>query len=82
MTGGGSGPGCALRSLIVGASQGIGAAAARHFASQGARLVTGARNVRALEALRDELRGQGHEVDVIRIDVSDRATIDAVAQRA
>ncbi|MFJ3991283.1 SDR family NAD(P)-dependent oxidoreductase [Streptomyces sp. NPDC090032] len=58
LTGGDSGPGCALRSRIVGASQGIGAAVARRFASQGARLVTGARNVRALEALRDELRGQ------------------------
>src|SRR5688500_150453 len=68
--------------LIIGASQGIGAAAARHFASQGARLVIGARNVEAIEALRDELRGQGHEVEAIRIDVTDRATIDAAVQQA
>jgi NAD(P)-dependent dehydrogenase (short-subunit alcohol dehydrogenase family) len=68
--------------LIIGASQGIGAAAARHFASQGARLVIGARNVEAIEALRDQLRGQGHEVDAIRIDVTDRVTIDAAVQQA
>jgi short-subunit dehydrogenase len=48
--------------LIVGASQGIGAAAARHFAAEGARLVIGARNVDATTAIRDELRSQGHDV--------------------
>ncbi|WP_066373795.1 SDR family NAD(P)-dependent oxidoreductase [Herbidospora mongoliensis] len=68
--------------LIIGASQGIGAAAARHFAAEGARLVIGARNVEAIEALRDELRGQGHEIDAIRVDVTERPTVDAAVQRA
>ncbi|WP_020122014.1 SDR family NAD(P)-dependent oxidoreductase [Streptomyces canus] len=68
--------------LIIGASQGIGAAAARHFATQGARLVIGARSLETLEKLRDELRAQGSEVEAVRVDVTDRASIDAAVQRA
>ncbi len=63
--------------LIIGASQGIGAAAARHFAAEGARLVIGARNVDATTAMRDELRSQGHDAESIVIDVTDRDTIAA-----
>jgi NAD(P)-dependent dehydrogenase (short-subunit alcohol dehydrogenase family) len=63
--------------LIVGASQGIGAAAARHFAAEGARLVIGARNLDATTAMRDELRSQGHDAESVFIDVTDRATIAA-----
>ena len=61
--------------LIVGASQGIGAAAARHFAAEGARLVIGARNREATTALRDEFRDQGREAESVFVDVTDRATI-------
>ena len=68
--------------LIIGASQGIGAAAARHFAAQGARLVLGARNLQATTRLRDELRARGHEAEAIAVDVTDRASIDAVVQLA
>lgn len=63
--------------LILGASQGIGAAAARHFAAEGARLVIGARNLEALEAIRDELRATGAEVEAITVDVTDRSDLDA-----
>ncbi|MFJ4828862.1 SDR family NAD(P)-dependent oxidoreductase [Streptomyces sp. NPDC088747] len=66
--------------LILGASRGIGAAAAQHFAEQGARLVIGARTLSAVEALRDRLRAQGHEVVAVRADVTDPAEVaDAVA---
>lgn len=68
--------------LIVGASQGIGAAAARHFAAEGARLVLGARNLEAITAIRDELRGQGREVESIFVDVTDRDTIAAAVDLA
>lgn len=61
--------------LVIGASQGIGAAAARHFAAQGARLVIGARNLEATTALRDELRAEGHAVEAVRIDVTEPDTI-------
>ena len=46
--------------LITGASRGIGAAVARRFAAEGARLVLLARTVGALEELDDEIRADGH----------------------
>jgi NAD(P)-dependent dehydrogenase (short-subunit alcohol dehydrogenase family) len=67
--------------LIIGASAGIGAAAAREFAAEGARLVIGSRNLDALTALQDELREAGAEIEAVRIDVTDRASIDAAVQR-
>jgi A-factor type gamma-butyrolactone 1'-reductase (1S-forming) len=66
--------------LIVGASQGIGAAAARHFAAQGARLVLGARNVDATTALRDELRAAGHQAEAVFVDVTQNDTIEAAVR--
>lgn len=68
--------------LIVGASQGIGAAAARHFTAEGARLVIGARNIDATTALRDELRGKGSEVESVFVDVTDNDTIAAAVALA
>lgn len=59
--------------LILGASQGIGAAAARHFAAEGARLVLASRNLNALNTLRDELREIGSEVETISVDVIDNS---------
>ncbi|MGH2369843.1 MAG: SDR family NAD(P)-dependent oxidoreductase, partial [Chloroflexota bacterium] len=45
--------------LITGASSGIGRAAARLFAHEGADLALVARNTAALEALADEVRAYG-----------------------
>lgn len=61
--------------LIVGASQGIGAAAARLMAKQGAKLTIGARSTDAITAIRDELRDVGYQVEAVAIDVTDPATI-------
>jgi len=61
--------------LIVGASQGIGAAAARIFAAADAHLVIGARNLQATTTMRDELRADGHEAEAVRIDVTERESI-------
>jgi A-factor type gamma-butyrolactone 1'-reductase (1S-forming) len=66
--------------MIIGASQGIGAAAARYFAQRGARLVLGARNHEAVEALRDELRHGGHDAEAVQLDVTDRDTVDAAVK--
>jgi A-factor type gamma-butyrolactone 1'-reductase (1S-forming) len=68
--------------VIFGASSGIGAAAAKLFAEEGARLVIAARRVDRLEALRDELVSAGHEVDVLKADVTSMAEVGAVVDRA
>lgn len=68
--------------VIFGASSGIGEAAARLFAEEGARLVIAARRVDRLEALRDELTGAGHEVEVLKADVTSFAEVRAVVERA
>ncbi|MCH9680085.1 MAG: SDR family oxidoreductase [Deltaproteobacteria bacterium] len=63
--------------LITGASAGIGAAAARRFGAEGARLVLAARGRPALESLADELTAAGRDVEVIPTDVGD---IDAATR--
>jgi A-factor type gamma-butyrolactone 1'-reductase (1S-forming) len=67
---------------IIGASSGIGAAAARLFAEEGARLVLAARRVDRLEDLRRELLAAGHEVEVVKADVTSSAEIQGVVERA
>ena len=48
--------------IVTGASSGIGAAAAKIFAAEGASLVLGARRVQLLEAIRDEIISVGGQV--------------------
>ena len=64
--------------LITGASAGIGAACARAFAREGARLVLAARRTERMQALAEELRAaHGTECHLIALDVRDG---DAVAR--
>ncbi len=59
--------------VITGASSGLGEAAARALAREGAKLVLGARRVERLHALADELSlGEGAAV---RTDITDRAQV-------
>ncbi|SEO93646.1 NAD(P)-dependent dehydrogenase, short-chain alcohol dehydrogenase family [Salinihabitans flavidus] len=59
--------------LITGAASGFGALAARRFAEQGARLALSDIVLAPLEALAEELRGQGAEVLTDRLDVTREA---------
>ena len=55
--------------VIGGASRGIGAASARLFAAEGAKLVLAARGVEALEQIASELRLAGAEVETVVCDL-------------
>lgn len=57
--------------IITGASSGIGAAAARLFASEGARLVLGARRKGLLKTLSDEIIADGRRAEIVVGDVCD-----------
>lgn len=65
------------RALIAGASSGIGAAAAVALAEQGAEVTLCARREAELEALAKEMRAQGWTVDVLPLDITDVAAVEA-----
>jgi short-subunit dehydrogenase len=56
--------------IVTGASEGIGAAAARKFAEAGANLVLVARTKKNLEALAEELRDKSR-IEIFAMDVAD-----------
>ncbi len=62
-----------MLALITGASSGFGAAIARRFAADGARLILAGRREARLAALADEL-GRSH---VLVLDVRDRAAVES-----
>ena len=66
--------------LVVGASTGIGADAARLFAREGATVMLAARSEDLLGELVDELRSNGHQADAVRCDVSSADDVDAMVQ--
>lgn len=63
---------------IIGASEGIGAALAREYARRGARLVLSARSEDRLTALAESL---GPDHLAVPVDVSDRESLEAAAER-
>lgn len=64
--------------LITGASSGIGAACAKRFAQDGAKLILVARRLERLEALATELTQEfGTQLHLLRLDVCDRAQVEA-----
>jgi NAD(P)-dependent dehydrogenase (short-subunit alcohol dehydrogenase family) len=67
--------------LITGASRGIGAAAARLFAAEGAAVVLAARSTEALAKVVAEVRAEGGTADAVPMDLADSASIRAAVDR-
>lgn len=68
--------------IVTGASSGIGAAAARLFAGEGANLVLGARREPLLAGIADEVRHGGGQAVVLSGDVGDESYARALVELA
>lgn len=67
--------------LVTGAGRGIGAAAARLFAREGARVVLAARTEAQLRAVTDDVRAAGGVADHVVCDLADAASVRAAVDR-
>jgi NADP-dependent 3-hydroxy acid dehydrogenase YdfG len=68
--------------LVVGASSGVGRAAAVLFAREGARVLASARRADRLQQLKDELEQEGHAISVFQADAGDPAQMNALTAAA
>jgi short-subunit dehydrogenase len=71
-----------LRTLVTGASSGIGRALALRFAREGARVALVARRAEELDALAAEIRAGGGDALALPCDVADRDQVEKAAARA
>ena len=62
--------------LITGASRGIGAAIAKHFAKEGAHVILVARTVGGLEEVDDEIKKHGGSATLIPCDLNEFDRVD------
>ena len=68
--------------LVTGASSGLGAHFARTLAAAGARVVVTARRTERLQALVEELHGQGREALAVPMDVTDADSVNRAFDQA
>ncbi len=64
--------------VITGAASGIGAAIADAYLAEGARLLLADRDEEGLAAEVDRHRAAGHEVEAVRVDVTDEAQVQGM----
>lgn len=67
--------------FITGAGRGIGAAAARLFAREGASVLLAARTESQLKSVTEEIRAEGGTADYAVIDLADAASVQAAVDR-
>ncbi|MFI6349974.1 SDR family NAD(P)-dependent oxidoreductase [Streptomyces sp. NPDC050560] len=68
--------------LVTGAGRGIGAAAARLFAREGARVLLAARTEEELKNVTEEIRAAGGTADLAVCDLADEESVRAAVDRA
>ncbi|MGP4012948.1 SDR family NAD(P)-dependent oxidoreductase [Streptomyces sp. 4N124] len=68
--------------FVTGAGRGIGAAAARLFAREGARILLASRTESQLKAVTEEIRAAGGTADYVTCDLADPQSIQAAVDRA
>jgi NAD(P)-dependent dehydrogenase (short-subunit alcohol dehydrogenase family) len=67
---------------ITGASRGLGAAAARRFAAEGAHVAICARDTEALGSVADGIEAEGGRVTALRADVRDEFDVERFVETA
>ncbi|MBH3437426.1 SDR family oxidoreductase [Pseudomonas luteola] len=68
--------------VITGASSGLGEATARQLSEMGATVVLGARRLERIQALADEINGNGGKALAMKTDVTDSAQVKALVEKA
>lgn len=67
--------------IITGANSGVGAAAAKKFAAEGAKVVICARRAEPLEAVAAQIREAGGDVLCVPTDISEKASVEALVEK-
>ena len=68
--------------VITGARSGLGEATARQLSQMGATVVLGARRLERIQALADEINGNGGKALAMKTDVTDSAQVKALVEKA
>ena len=68
--------------VITGASSGLGEAAARHLATEGAAVMLGARRMEKLESIVADIRQSGGKAEALATDVTNAEQVKALVDKA